>query len=182
MSEQDGPATLGELDDDELFDVLDAGDDDLDDGAAGLDEDVLDLGGDVIVRQFVPEPVDDGGGFDVAGDELLGAAVPVAAAMPEDRLARLEATARALAKAEHERETGRVHRKVTAATTGAGAIGFIPILLQLVGAVDLGPELAATASTAAAILGAFGAGWVTPERTGTVSSIRAAQDLLDEEL
>ena len=82
----------------------------------------------------------------------------------EARIARLEAAARELAAAEITREGRRVHRKVGAATTGAGAIGFLPILLQLAGAIDLPPALAATASTVAAIVGAFTAGWATPER------------------
>jgi hypothetical protein len=82
----------------------------------------------------------------------------------EARLAKLEAAARELAAAEITREGRRVRRKVSAATTGAGAIGFLPILLQLAGAIDLPPALAATASTVAAIVGAFTAGWATPER------------------
>ena len=82
----------------------------------------------------------------------------------EARLAKLEAAARELAAAEITREGRRVRRKVSAATTGAGAIGFLPILLQLAGAIDLPPALAATASTLAAIVGAFTAGWATPER------------------
>jgi hypothetical protein len=82
----------------------------------------------------------------------------------EARIATLEAAARELATAEITREGRRVRRKVSAATTGAGAIGFLPILLQLAGAIDLPPALAATASTVAAIVGAFTAGWATPER------------------
>ena len=82
----------------------------------------------------------------------------------EARIAKLEAAARELAEAEITREGRRVRRKVSAATTGAGAIGFLPILLQLAGAIDLPPALAATASTVAAIVGAFTAGWATPER------------------
>ena len=82
----------------------------------------------------------------------------------EARIATLEAAARELAAAEITREGRRVRRKVSAATTGAGAIGFLPILLQLAGAIDLPPALAATASTVAAIVGAFTAGWATPER------------------
>jgi hypothetical protein len=82
----------------------------------------------------------------------------------EARIAQLEAAARELAAAEITREGRRVRRKVGAATTGAGAIGFLPILLQLAGAIDLPPALAATASTLAAIVGAFTAGWATPER------------------
>jgi hypothetical protein len=97
------------------------------------------------------------------------AGVPAAStvALPPDveaRLARLEAAARALAAAEVKRDSKRVRRKVSAATTGAGAIGAVPLLLQLAGAFDLDPEIVATASTVAAAIGAFIAGWITPER------------------
>lgn len=96
----------------------------------------------------------------------------------EERLARLEAAARSLAAAEVLAENRKVRRKVTAATTGAGAIGVVPLLLQLLGAVDLPPEWAATASTAAAAIGALAAGWLTPERepplpTGEASALLA---------
>jgi hypothetical protein len=99
-------------------------------------------------------------------DEQLALPAPVPALPPdiEARLARLEAAARALAAAEVTRERKKVRRKVSAATTGAGAIGAIPLLLQLAGAFDLDPELVATATTVAAALGAFIAGWITPER------------------
>jgi hypothetical protein len=94
----------------------------------------------------------------------------------EERLARLEAAARSLAAAEVVAESRKVRRKVTAATTGAGAIGVVPLLLQLLGAVDMPPEWAATFSTAAAAIGALAAGWLTPERqpplpTGEASAL-----------
>jgi hypothetical protein len=92
---------------------------------------------------------------------------PTVATVPPDveaRLARLEAAARALAAAEVKRDSKRVRRKVSAATTGAGAIGAVPLLLQLAGAFDLDPVIVATASTVAAAIGAFVAGWITPER------------------
>jgi hypothetical protein len=97
----------------------------------------------------------------------------------EARIAQLEAAARELAAAEITREGRRMRRKVGAATTGAGAIGFLPILLQLAGAIDLPPALAATASTVAAIVGAFAAGWATPEREPPLppSSAHALLDL-----
>jgi hypothetical protein len=103
------------------------------------------------------------------GDDL-GPALPLPAssvAIPPDfeaRLAKLETAARALATAELARDQKKVRRKVSAATTGAGAIGAVPILLQLAGAFDLDPEVVATISTAAAAIGAFLAGWITPER------------------
>ena len=101
-----------------------------------------------------------GGALGAAGSvAVVGVEEPLAA-----RVARLEAAARELAAAEVTREQRRVQRKVGAATTGAGAVGFLPILLQLAGAIDLPPALAATASTVAAIVGAFAAGWATPER------------------
>jgi hypothetical protein len=104
--------------------------------------------------------------LDEPGAPPAGAFATVGAADDdlEARIARLEAAARDLATAELTREGRRVRRKVGAATTGAGAIGFLPILLQLAGAIDLPPALAATASTLAAIVGAFAAGWATPER------------------
>jgi hypothetical protein len=103
------------------------------------------------------------------GDDL-GPALPLPAstvAIPPDfeaRLAKLEAAARALAAAELARDQKKVRRKVSAATTGAGAIGAVPIVLQLAGAFNLDPEVVATISTAAAAIGAFLAGWITPER------------------
>jgi uncharacterized membrane protein YfcA len=75
--------------------------------------------------------------------------------------------------AEVAREDRRVQRKVGTATTGAGAVGLLPILLQLAGAIDLPPALAATASTLAAIVGAFAAGWATPERKPPLPSSSA---------
>ena len=105
---------------------------------------------------------------------------PSTAAIPPDfeaRLAKLEAAARALAAAEVTREQRKVRRKVSAATTGAGAIGAVPILLQLAGAFDLDPEIVATISTAAAAIGAFVAGWITPERKPALSPAVAHETL-----
>jgi hypothetical protein len=105
---------------------------------------------------------------------------PTVSAVPPDveaRLARLEAAARALAAAEVKRDSKRVRRKVSAATTGAGAIGAVPLLLQLAGAFDLDPEIVATASTVAAAIGAFIAGWVTPERKPALPPSVAHQTL-----
>ena len=122
------------------------------------------------------DPLEEGGDEDLFADLELGEDEPQPELPPgvvatvgtdddlEARIAKLEAAARELAAAEVTREGRRVRRKVSAATTGAGAIGFLPILLQLAGAIDLPPALAATASTLAAIVGAFTAGWATPER------------------
>jgi len=82
----------------------------------------------------------------------------------EARLARLEATQQQIVTAAREHEAARLRRKVAASTTGAGAAGFIPLLLQLVNALSLSPEVAATVTSAAAALGALVAGYLTPDR------------------
>jgi hypothetical protein len=82
----------------------------------------------------------------------------------EARLARLEATQRQIVTAAREHEAARLRRKVAASTTGAGAAGFVPLLLQLVNALSLSPEVAATVTSAAAALGALVAGYLTPDR------------------
>jgi hypothetical protein len=210
MSEQNatpGPvASSAALDDDDVIDVLDAEDEDLDDDGFDLDDEPLALDDNVLVQELVPEDVvqTDGDAIDMGleddtadgigddtddgiEDDLLGAADLLAeattalpASMPEERLARLEETARVLTQTEQAREQGRVRRKVKAATTGAGAAGFIPILLDLIGALDLPPELAATAATGASILGSLLAGYFTPEKAQPVTSTPAAQDLINE--
>jgi hypothetical protein len=130
----------------------------------------------VPVDELEAEGAEPGTADDLAGVELedadLGAAdeprfdadpILVPAEM-EARVRRLEDAARALAVAEVARDRKRVRRKVSAATTGAGAIGAIPALLQLAGAFDLDPAIVAAGSTVLAAIGAFVAGWVTPER------------------
>jgi hypothetical protein len=112
-------------------------------------DDAEDLLGDQTLDFVDDEPVDD---VPVADDTAA-------------RLAKLEAAARELAAAEMTREGRKLRRKVAAATTGAGATGFIPLLLQLLGVYDLDPAMAATLSTVASLIGAFAAGWATPERT-----------------
>jgi hypothetical protein len=119
------------------------------------------------------------------GDELEPSFDDAALTMPatatatdiEARLAKLEAAARALATAEVTRDRKKVRRKVSAATTGAGVIGAVPILLQLAGAFNLDPEIVATASTVAAAIGAFIAGWLTPERKPTIPTEVALETL-----
>ena len=86
----------------------------------------------------------------------------------EARLARLEATQQEIVTAAREHEAARLRRKVAASTTGAGAAGFIPLLLQLVDALSLSPEVAATVTSAAAALGALVAGYLTPERAAVL--------------
>jgi hypothetical protein len=183
MSEQDPTSALDD-DDLDMVDTVDGADDDFDDDDLDLDREPPAFPDNVLLREYVPDDVDDGG-FSGNGveDDLLGpggmpAAAPVS--MAEERLARLEAAARVLADKEQTREQGRVHRKVKAATTGAGAAGFVPILLQLVGALDLPPNLAATASAAASLVGALLAGYLTPEHEFPVTTSTPVQDLLDE--
>jgi hypothetical protein len=155
------------LDDDDLTEDLvdqsDAvdGDVDLDGATAPLSTDPADLFQDV-------DDLEDEDTLEEAGGDRLGEpipAVPVTDSSTAARLARLEAAAGELAQAERTREARRTRRKVVAATTGAGASGFVPLLLQLLGVYDLDPAVAATLSTVASLIGAFAAGWVTPERT-----------------
>jgi hypothetical protein len=96
----------------------------------------------------------------------------------DERVARLEAAAQSLAAAEVTREGRKVRRKVIAGTTGASTVGFVPILLELVGAINLDPELAATAATVAAAIGSLAAGYFTPERKPPLPD-PDAQALLD---
>jgi hypothetical protein len=86
-----------------------------------------------------------------------------------ERVAQLETAVKTLAEQQAKHESKRVRRKVTAATGGAGAVGFIPILLQLAGAIDVSPEVASTVAAVAAALGALAAGWATPERAAPPS-------------
>ncbi len=89
---------------------------------------------------------------------------PVVSAAEKDRVAKLEVGGEATRRRGGHAATSAVRRKVTAATGGAGAIGFVPILLQLAGALDVSPEVASTLAAVAAALGALVAGWATPER------------------
>jgi hypothetical protein len=158
------------VDDDDLLDVDDP------------DLDTVDLGFDapVIAPMVLP---DDGLPDDHAIDDLVGDLVPpdleerlarlessqdgVTSMAPDDftqRLARLEQAAQALAAAEVDRDGRRVRRKVSAASLGAFAAAAIPVILQLAGAFDLPPEVTSAISAGAALIGAFAAGWSTPER------------------
>jgi hypothetical protein len=128
-----------------------------------LSEDLLDLDDDdtPAPEPFIPDmsvPEDE---FDFDFDDIDDDAP---APVDDDRIAKLEAAARDLAKADVDRHERRVRRKVSAATTGAGASGFIPILLSLIGVYDLDPALTAALSTGASLLGAFVVGYLTPER------------------
>ena len=120
---------------------------------------------------------------DPAFDALVGIAGQAGALMSapssetDERLRRLEAAARELAAAEVTRESRKVRRKVTASTTGAGAAGFIPILLQMTDVYSLKPEIAMAVAAGASLLGAFAAGWLTPERQPPLPNA-TAQELL----
>ena len=91
----------------------------------------------------------------------------------EARLAHLEAVQQQVVAAAREREAARVRRKVVASTTGAGAAGFIPLLLQLVDALSLSPQVAATVTTAVAALGALVAGYFTPRARARAPALAA---------
>lgn len=90
---------------------------------------------------------------------------PAPAAPIEDaRVAQLEAAVSKLAAQQVATEQQRVRRKVTAATGGAALTSFIPIALQLMGALNVTAEVASTVAAAAGALGALLAGYLTPER------------------
>jgi hypothetical protein len=82
----------------------------------------------------------------------------------EQRLERLEAIQHQVVVAARAHEAARIRRKVVASTAGAGLAGFIPLLLQLVDALNLSPQVAATVTTAVSALGALAAGYFTPDR------------------
>jgi hypothetical protein len=166
-----------ELDDDD--DLLAGDDPDLE----GFDPDIPDE----LPPVAVDEPLPDDAAIDHLLAELpddleeriarLEAAVNGAAPAPapapavdegDERIKRLEEAAKALAEEALRRDRGRVRRKVSAASIGAFVAAAIPVLLQLVGALDLSPELTSTVSAAAALVGAFAAGWTTPERAPSV--------------
>ncbi len=121
---------------------------------------------------------------DPSFDALIGIAGQAGALMSapssetDERLRRLEAAARELAAAEVTRESRKVRRKVTASTTGAGAAGFIPLLLQMTDVYSLKPEIAMAVAAGASLLGAFAAGWLTPERQPPLPDATAQQLLL----
>jgi hypothetical protein len=96
----------------------------------------------------------------------------------EARLERLEAIQHQVVLAARAHEAARVKRKVVASTTGAGAAGFIPLLLQLVDALKLSPQVAATVTTAVAALGALVAGYLTPDRPPVLPGAPGSVDTL----
>jgi hypothetical protein len=149
-------------------------DDELDDDLEELDDDDLDR----------VSPVELGGeDDDLALDgnvtpDIAALPVPVSDAELVSRVQRLEEAAQALADAELTRDGRRVKRKVKAATGGAGIAALIPFVLQIAGAYDLSPELVSGITAAVALIGAFTAGWSTPERKPSLPS-SAVQSLLD---
>ncbi len=94
----------------------------------------------------------------------------------EARLERLEAIQHQVVLTARAHEAARVKRKVVASTTGAAAAGFIPLLLQLVDALHLSPEVAATVTVAVAALGALVAGYLTPDRAPVLPSAADSVD------
>jgi hypothetical protein len=83
---------------------------------------------------------------------------------PDARVAQLESAVQTLAAQQAAHEQQRVRRKVTAATGGAGLASFVPIALQLMGALNVTAEIASTVAAVAAAAGALLAGYFTPER------------------
>jgi hypothetical protein len=103
-------------------------------------------------------------------DDLDLDSEPAPAAPIEDaRVAQLEAAVSKLAAQQVATEQQRVRRKVTAATGGAALTSFIPIALQLMGALNVTAEVASTVAAAAGALGALLAGYLTPERQAPAS-------------
>jgi hypothetical protein len=131
------------------------------DALFGEDEDEEDLGDDDLdlADEFDAAPVVLDHAFEL----------PEPPQQAPERVAQLETAVKTLAEQQAKQQNKRVRRKVTAATGGAGALGFIPILLQLAGAIDVSPEVASTVAAVAAALGALAAGWATPERAAPVS-------------
>jgi hypothetical protein len=85
------------------------------------------------------------------------------------RVDQLEAAVHRLAAQQVAHEQQRLRRKVTAATAGAGLTSFIPIGLQLMGALNVTAEVASAVAAAAGTLGALLAGYLTPERQAPAS-------------
>jgi hypothetical protein len=153
--------------------------DDLDDDIEELDgdDDAVALDDDLDLDHVSPAAL---GGEDDAVPAPANGAAParVSDADLVARVQRLEQAAQALADAETSRDGRRVKRKVKAAAGGAGIAALIPFVLQIAGAFDLSPELVSGITAAVALVGAFAAGWTTPERKPSLPS-SAVQSLLD---
>jgi hypothetical protein len=111
-----------------------------------------------------PAPIAALAGFDAAAPVTSDGSDDAEWEEFEQRLERLEAIQHQVVLAARAHDAARVKRKVVASTTGAGAAGFIPLLLELVDALSLSPQVAATVTTAVAALGALVAGYLTPDR------------------
>lgn len=144
----------------------------LDDGEGFEDEDD---GGDpvaaIVPDGFAPagydldEDDDEDDEGDEIGDGWAAAGVPVAVSgAVEQRQEDVDRAIAALAATHVKQERSRVRRKVQAATASAGAGGAIPLVLQLAGALNVSPEIAATLSTVVGLLAALIGGYFTPER------------------
>lgn len=120
----------------------------------------------------LPAPV----AFDAAQPDADDGIDPAELEDVEARLARLEAVQHQVVLTARAHEAARVKRKVVASTTGAGAAGFIPVLLQLVDALKLSPQVAATVTTVVAALGALVAGYLTPDRPPVLPSAPGSVD------
>jgi hypothetical protein len=132
---------MGEADDDTIFEF---------DGA--------------VVTQAAPFGEDEAP-EDLGSDDLdLGDVPPVEPAADSDRVQQLESAVKQLAGQQQARDQQRLRRKVTAATGGAGAVGFVPIALQLMGVLHVTGGVASTVAAVAAAAGALLAGYVTPGR------------------
>jgi hypothetical protein len=157
-------------DDDDLLDDPDLEGFDVDGFPAALGDD--ELPDDAAIDHILSEIPDD---LEERLARLEDAAVPAAPTSGggddiDERIKRLEEAAQALADAELKRDGRRVRRKVSAASLGALVAAAIPVVLQLVGALNLSPELTSTISAGAALVGAFAAGWTTPERSPSLEA------------
>jgi hypothetical protein len=172
-----GDADAAALEDDD--DLLEAGEPDLDDvpafdepeplpDEAAIDELGDDFGPDEVGDEsfdFEPRPAAFAPAELAPRLAALEGARPVAGADDlSARLSRLEQAAQALVAVQEDRDGRRVRRKVSAASIGAFAAAAVPVGLDLIGALNLDPAITSTISAGAALVGAFAAGWVTPER------------------
>jgi hypothetical protein len=132
------------------------------------DDTILEFDG-AVVTQAAPYGEDEAA-EDLGADDLdLGDLPPIEPAADSERVAQLESAVKQLAGQQQARDQQRLRRKVTAATGGAGAVGLVPIALQLMGVLHVTGEVASTVAAVAAAAGALLAGYVTPERPSAVS-------------
>jgi hypothetical protein len=130
------------------------------------DDETIEIDGATITQAELPAFVTD---FDLGEHEetedLIAGDLDIPApAVQPARVEQLEAAVQKLAAQQLAHEQSRVRRKVTAATGGASLAAFIPIGLHLLDALTMTAEVASTVAAAAGALGAFLAGYVTPER------------------